>query len=213
MKTDDLIIMLSSGPDVGVKAAPPSATALPLLAGGLTCLVPLIALLGIRPDLLLALTLPMFWLKVSFLAILTMSGWLAAKRLAMPGASTSALPLYLGTPVLVLWGVAGILLWQAAPEERALLFWGTTWRYCPILITLLSLPIFIAALRIMRSLAPTNLRLAGAAAGFAAGATAALLYCIHCPEMSPVFVGFWYLLGILVTTVIGGIIGPRALAW
>jgi hypothetical protein len=65
----------------------------------------------------------------------------------------------------------------------------------------------------MRSLAPTNLRLAGAAAGFAAGATAALLYCIHCPEMSPVFVGFWYLSGILVTTVIGGIIGPRALAW
>jgi hypothetical protein len=82
-----------------------------------------------------------------------------------------------------------------------------------LLIALLSMPLFIAALRVMRGLAPTRLRLAGAAAGFAAGATAALVYCLHCPEMSPVFVGFWYLLGMLIPTALGALIGPRVLAW
>jgi hypothetical protein len=108
------------------------------------------------------------------------------------------LPLWLGGPVLLLWCVAAVVLLQAAPEARADLFWGRTWRYCPALIALLSLPMLAATLHIMRGLAPTRLRLAGAAAGFAAGAAAALVYCLHCPEMSTVFIGFWYLLGMLV---------------
>jgi len=65
----------------------------------------------------------------------------------------------------------------------------------------------------MRAWAPTRLRLTGAAAGFAAGAIAAVVYCLHCPEMSEVFVGAWYLLGILLPAALGALIGPRALAW
>jgi hypothetical protein len=54
--------------------------------------------------------------------------------------------------------------------------------------------------------------LAGAVAGLASGAAAAV-YCLHCPEMSAAFVGFWYLLGMLVPTVAGALLGPRVLAW
>jgi hypothetical protein len=213
MKTDELIAMLSSGPDVAVIARPARATVWPLLVGLFASVVLMLAVLGPRPDLARAALLPAFWMKLVFSATLAWAGWLAAKRLSLPGTRTSMLPLYLGWPVLLLWLMAGALLLSASPELRAQLFWGSTWRYCPVLITLLSLPVFVAALRVMRGLAPTRLRLAGAAAGFAAGATAAVVYCLHCPEMSAVFVGSWYLLGMLMPTALGAMVGPRALAW
>lgn len=213
MKTDDLITMLSSGPDLRPEPRALRTILLPLAVGLFACVVLMLVLLGVRKDLAQAAMLPALWIKVSFSLMLAAAGWLAAKRLASPGARTAALPWYFVVPVVALWSIAGVALWQADPGMRTPLFWGATWRYCPLLITLLSMPLFIAALRVMRGLAPTRLRLAGAAAGCAAGATAALVYCLHCPEMSPVFIGFWYLLGVLIPTAIGALIGPRVLAW
>jgi len=213
MKTDDLITMLSSGPDVALAARPAHATALPLLAGLLSSAALMLAILGLRPDLGLELTLPEYWLKLVFSLALAGAGGLAVKRLAAPGASVRTLPWFVAGPVLALWAVAAAALWLAAPDSRAGLFWGSTWRYCPPLIAVLSLPLLAAALHILRGRAPTRLRLAGAAAGFAAGGAAAVVYCLHCPEMSPVFVGFWYLLGVLIPTALGAALGPRALAW
>lgn len=100
----------------------------------------------------------------------------------------------------------------AVPAERALLFWGQSWRYCPLLIAL-PLPIFGAVLWTMRRMAPTRLRLAGAAAGMVSGAAAALVYCLHCPEMASAFVGCWYVLGIALPAALGALLGRRALAW
>jgi len=213
MKTDDLITMLSSGPDVALAARPARATALPLFGALVASFLLMQALLGVRPDLGLELTWPAFWLKLVFSLALAGAGGLAVKRLAAPGAGTRVLPLLIAAPVLALWAVAAVALWLAAPEWRADLFWGRTWRYCPLLIAVLSLPLLVAALHILRGRAPTRLRLAGAAAGFAAGAAAATVYCLHCPEMSPVFVGWWYLLGMLIPTALGAALGPRALAW
>ncbi|NGZ87817.1 NrsF family protein [Duganella aceris] len=213
MKTDDLITMLSSGPDVRLAARPARVTLLPLSAGLLASALLMWLLLGLHPNLAGEVLLPAFWTKLAFSAALAWAGWLAVQRLCRPGARLGGLPLWLGGPVLVLWCAATVLLLQAAPDARAELFWGRTWRYCPLLIATLSLPIFVAALHTMRGLAPTRLRLAGAAAGFAAGAAAAVVYCLHCPELSPVFVGFWYLLGMLAPTALGAAIGPRMLAW
>jgi hypothetical protein len=210
MKTDDLIDMLAAGAD-----APPSRRAtLPLLAGGLLAsFVLLLVLLGVRPNLLEELTWPAFWSKLTFSLALAAAGWLAVRRLSTPGARTAALPFLVSAPVLAIWLAAAVVLLQAAPEARAELFWGSTWRYCPLLIALISLPLFAAALAVMRKRAPTQLRTAGAAAGFAAGAAAAAVYCLHCPELSIVFVGFWYLLGMLIPAAVGAVIGPRVLAW
>ena len=54
---------------------------------------------------------------------------------------------------------------------------------------------------------------AGAAAGLAAGAFAATVYCIHCPEVSAIFVLTWYSLGMLLAAFLGMIVGPRLLRW
>jgi hypothetical protein len=65
----------------------------------------------------------------------------------------------------------------------------------------------------MKGLAPTRLRLAGAVAGLLAGAVGALVYCLHCPEMGAPFIGFWYLLGTLIPTSVGALLGPQLLRW
>ena len=215
MKTDDLIAMLASGPDVAA-APPPGARwrAASTLGAGLLASVALMAmLLGVRPNLDQLAQLPDFWIKVGFVACLCLAGWHVSRRLCVPGAQTRALPLLLAMPLLLMWALGAIIVQEAPPEQRAELFWGATWRSCPLLIALLSLPILAAVLRLMRQLAPTRLRLAGAAAGFAAGAMAAIVYCLHCPELAASFVGFWYVLGMLVPTAIGAAIGPKVLAW
>lgn len=213
MKTDDLIEMLATGPDVATPPRPARGAVALLLGGLLASAVLMLVLLGVRADLAQAAMLPAFWTKLVFSIALAGAGWLAARRLSTPGAPTSWLPLCLAVPVVLMWCMAGETLLQAAPEVRAELFWGHTWRYCPLLIALMALPVFAASLRVMRGLAPTRLRLAGAAAGFASGAAAAAVYCLHCPEMSPAFVGCWYVLGMLVPTALGALVGPRVLAW
>jgi len=81
------------------------------------------------------------------------------------------------------------------------------------LIALLSIPVFVASIWAMKGLAPTQPRFAGFAAGLLAGATAALVYCFHCPESAAPFIGIWYTLGIFIPAVIGAAIGPRLLCW
>ena len=215
MKTDDLIALLASGPDVAA-APPPGARwrAAGTLGAGLLASVALMAmLLGVRPNLEQLALLPDFWIKVGFVVCLSLAAWQVSRRLCVPGAATRALPLLIAMPLLLMWALGAIVVQEAAPEQRADLFWGATWRSCPLLIATLSLPILAAVLRLMRQLAPTRLRLAGAAAGFAAGAMAALVYCLHCPELAASFVGFWYVLGMLVPAAIGAAIGPTVLAW
>jgi hypothetical protein len=90
---------------------------------------------------------------------------------------------------------------------------GQTALVCPLLIALVSTPMFIAFVWLMRSLAPTRLRVAGAAAGFAAGAIGALVYSLHCPEYAAPFLGLWYVLGMLLPTLVGALAGPRLLRW
>jgi hypothetical protein len=212
MKTDDLINMLASG-DVRPQPLPIRRMALTVALGLLVAIALMASMLGVRENLAHVLMLPAFWMKFIFVAALSYVGWTASIRLSRPGTRLHGLPLMIALPIVVIWSIAAVSLVTAVPEDRAHLFWGDTWQLCPFLITGLSLPIFIAALRVLRELAPTRLRLAGAGAGLASGATAAAVYCLHCPEMAAPFVGFWYLLGILLPTGIGALIGPRVLRW
>jgi hypothetical protein len=55
--------------------------------------------------------------------------------------------------------------------------------------------------------------MAGAAAGFAAGAIAAAIYAWHCPDDSPLFLATWYTIGIAIVTGAGALLGRRWLRW
>jgi hypothetical protein len=64
----------------------------------------------------------------------------------------------------------------------------------------------------MRNLAPTRLRWAGAASGFAAGSIGALVYTLHCPELAAPFLAICTC-SVLIPTAIGACLGPRLLRW
>ena len=213
MRTDDLVTMLATGAGA---VAPNQALRRHVAAlawGALGAALLMAALLGPRHDLLQALLLPMFWIKLAFAACLAAASLAAALRLSRPGQRLAWVPGVLGAPVLALWLLAALVLARADAAQRAILFFGDTWDVCPFLIALLSVPGFVAAMRAMQGLAPTRLRMAGAAAGLLAGAVATLVYSLHCPEMAAPFIGFWYPLGMLIPTAAGALLGPRLLRW
>jgi hypothetical protein len=77
----------------------------------------------------------------------------------------------------------------------------------------LSLPAFAGAVWALRGLAPTRLRLAGFAAGVFAGSLGAFGYSFACPEASAAFVAVWYSVGILLSGLLGAVMGPKLLDW
>lgn len=213
MKTDDLISLLAAGAGPIDRYALGRRYGAALACGALVSALLMLGVLGVRPDLDEAARRPMFWGKLLFVAALGGGSLLAALRLSRPGRRLGGVPAALVAPVLVMWAMAGMALAGADPNRRMALFLGETWWICPFLIAMLSLPVFLAVLWAMRDLAPTRLPLAGTAAGLLAGTTGALVYCLHCPEMEAPFLGSWYLLGMLIPALAGGLLGRPLLRW
>lgn len=213
MKTDELISLLATAEGPVDRHVLARRLGLALLAGLLGALLLTVALYGVRSDLAEVARTPLFWAKVALPTSLALLGLWLTQRLARPGVRGGALWGLLGVPLLLVWLGAAISLFGAPPEARADLIFGRTWRTCALNITLLSTPVFIAVFWALRGLAPTRLRQAGAAGGLLAGSTATLVYCLHCPEMGVPFWGLWYLLGMLVPTLLGAVLGPRLLRW
>jgi hypothetical protein len=213
LKTDDFVAMLASG---NVAIAPHAAARRYVAAlgfGALGSVILMLVLLGLRFDLADALWIPMFWVKIAFVAVVAFVSVHLALRLARPGSNLRWVPGALAAPIIVMWLLAAFLLIGADFEQRHVLLFGKTSESCPWLIAMLSVPVFVAVIWAMKGLAPTRLRLAGGAAGLAAGAVGALVYCLHCPEMAAPFLGTWYLLGMLIPTAVGAVLGPRLLRW
>jgi hypothetical protein len=155
----------------------------------------------------------MFWVRAGYCASLALIALVAVGRLGRPGARLSLVPVGLALPVIAMWLLAIVVLLRAPARDRVALVLGHTALACPWLITLLAAPLLVALIWALRGLAPTRLRLAGAAAGFAAGAAGALVYTLHCPELAAPFFATWYLLGMLIPAGLGAWLGTRLLCW
>ncbi|WP_420139074.1 DUF1109 domain-containing protein [Sphingomonas sp.] len=213
MNTEDLIRSLSSDVRPVRRYALGRRIAAGMIGGGLISLLVVGATLGVRPDLFDAMEGFAFWMKWTYAVSLTILAIAATTRLAQP----EILPLpwlwLLCVPVLLLAGI-GVGELATTPSDLWMALWlGQSWMVCPWLVLGLSLPIFLGLLWSFRRLAPTRLRAAGATAGLAAGACAASIYCLHCPEASALFVLTWYSLGIALATGFGALVGPRFLRW
>jgi hypothetical protein len=213
MKTDDLVSMLARGALAVEPGVPQRRYAWALAGGVLGAALLMVFMLGVRSDLAHAVRLPMFWVKLGFPAALLAAALLAALRLSRPGAALRRAPGAIAAPVIAMWLLAAVALLGAAPGEREQLIFGVTWASCPFNVSMLSAPAFIAVLWAMKGLAPTRLALAGAAAGLLAGATGAVVYTLHCPEMAAPFLGIWYVLGMAIPAAVGAVIGPSLLRW
>jgi hypothetical protein len=213
MKTENLIEMLAGESPAVDRALPVRRFALALLVGIAAAVVLMAVGLGVRPDIRAVVHTGLFWARLGFALAMLSTALLVTVRLSRPGVRVGGGWAALATPVVLAWAMAAVVLAQAPSGARLALELGHTWKLCPPLIAALSIPACIAMFWAVRSMAPVRLRLAGAATGLVAGATATVAYCLHCPELAPPFWAIWYLLGMLVPAVVGALVGPRVLRW
>lgn len=213
MRTDELVRLLATGVEPVDARAPVRRCALAMGAGVLAAALLMTTWLGVRPTLAGDLGEPMLWIKLAFVAALAAVGWIAVLRLARPGRALGGVPAALAAPVAAIWVLAAIALAGADAPQRAALVLGQTWSACSFNIAVLAAPVFVAALWGLKGFAPTRLRLAGAAAGLFAATAGALVYTFHCPELAAPFLGTWYVLGMLIPTAAGALVGPHVLRW
>jgi hypothetical protein len=213
MRTDDLIAALARQADV-VDPRMPLRRLLGASLLGIAAALPLMLWsLGLNPSLASDAQVPMFWVKWGFVAVVALAALVLVIRLARPGAALQRASQGVMSPFFALWALAAIVLLTAAPAERMPLVMGSSWNSCPPSIAMLSLPVLVLLLAVVRSLAPTRLRLAGAGTGLLAGALATLAYLLHCPELEAPFLAVWYVIGMAIPAVIGALTGPRVLRW
>ena len=213
MNTDDMIERLVQDGNHGWRLSVWRSLTVAMLAGGALAFALLLMTLRLRPDWAEAIGMPMVWVKMGFTLTLAAAGFVAVRRVSTPGLGIKTLPFLLAAPVIGVWAVALFGIRQVPAAEVPDYVLGSTWSVCALLIAMLSVPIFVCVLWVMRQLAVTRPTIAGGVAGLFSGAMAASVYGLHCPEVSPAFVGIWYVLGILIPTLTGLLIGRRVLSW
>jgi hypothetical protein len=182
-------------------------------SGSLIALAAVLLLWGPRPDWGQAVSEPAFWLKTGFTVALGAAGFMSLLRLARPDGAAPGAAAAVVLTVLAMGLAAVRQLILSAPDLRQSLLMGSTSAVCPWLIIVLSIPVLWGTLTALRVMAPTRLRLTGAAAGLTSGALSAFVYSVSCDERALAFVFVWYGLAIAAVSMAGAVIGPRVLRW
>lgn len=212
MKTDDFIELLSNDAQPIAGDHVRRRIGLAVVLGGVVTFGIVALWLGCQP-LAQAARQPWFWMKAAYTTALVLPAAAMSARLARPGGRIGWTPSVIFAVAVAIVALAAVELLRTPPDGRVAAWLGQTWRVCSPLILLLSIPIYAALVIALRTLAPTRLASAGAAAGFLSGALAATIYGLHCPEQGAAFVATWYSLGIVGATVLGAATGRWFLRW
>jgi hypothetical protein len=155
-----------------------------------------------------------FWMKAGYSLAWFVAGFLILRRLARPGVRPGLAGVAVGVVALAVLGAMAANAAMRTPADQQPALWlGQTWKMCSMRVLALSIPIFVALAVGLRRLAPTRLRLTGAAAGLLAGGVSASVYGLYCQESAAPFVAVWYSLGIFASALSGAFLGPRLLRW
>ena len=212
-KTDDIIETLVGD----LRPVPghllPRRFALAVVSTLTLSLLLMVTLGGLRADLPTAAVLPVFWIKFAYNALIALAALAALYRIARPDGSPGAVFRQVGV-VLTAMSVISLFQFALTPADghRGLILGHSAVR-CPFLIVAYAMPILAGLVWMLRIAAPTDLGLAGLLAGLSAGAAGAWVYSWFCTENGMPFVLIWYTLGILVTGLLGRLLGPRLLRW
>jgi len=213
MNTDALIKRLSSSVSPVSRRALEKRVLFGVAGGVFASAILVILWLGLRPDLETAATSNAFLIKMAYTAALAACAVAASIHLMRPDARASS---WFALPVIpfAALGVLAVTELAGAPREAwGAIAFGQSVSACIIRISVISLPVFLGLLLAARRLAPTRLRAAGAAIGFASGSLAAGLYALHCIESSASFIFLWYSLAIAIAAGFGALVAPLFLRW
>src|SRR5712664_591450 len=191
MKTDDLVVFLSTNPEPVDRRLVVRALGLGLAAGIVAALGTAFVGLGVRPDLMTARALMFLLLKLAFTVGIVGVAATYLARAARPGRERKV-PFFLALPFLIIIVLAAISLGLAPSSHWDKLILGDEWLECLLSIPIIAIVPFAAAVWAVRKAAPTNLTRAGAFAGLIAGGVSAMAYALHCTDDSLPFVAVWY---------------------
>ncbi len=210
METDQLIRTLAA--DNAHRARPVgSVLALSLLLAAPVSIAIFLTVLGVRPDVMIAMRNPLFDLKFAVTLALAISAIAISLHLSRPEASLRGWPWLLLIPIaLLVAGIGGEMMMPQRPPMMIRLMGRNAWN-CLTSIPLMALPLLAAALLGLRHGAPTRPAVAGAIAGLLSAGLAATLYASHCTDDSPLFVATWYTIAAALVAAIGALAGPRVL--
>jgi hypothetical protein len=214
MKTEDLINALAE--DHAARPWPGSLRQTFFVAVALGLVIAAIAfalVLGVRPDISIALRTWRFDFKLVMTVTLALtSAWLVW-RLSRPAIDPRPAELAMAIAPLLVLGAVTYELWSIPKPEWLPRAIGSNSVACLLSISFLSLAPLGGAFYALRQGAPLRPGFAGAAAGLLASALAAMLYALHCPDDSPLFGAVWYTAAITVVAAAGMIAGRRFLRW
>lgn len=213
MDSDTLIAALAASTQLVPRSAVMRRLVLGIASGGLVCLALVLGLLGPRANLAAAMLTGPFWMKAGYTAALALIATGMVARLARPDRAPGWSAWLIALPVAVLAALAARELIIMPPVDWRPMVMGQSASVCSVLVVASALPVFAGLIWAFRTLAPTRLRLAGAAAGLAAGSVGATVYGLHCAEATALFVLSWYTLGIAASAGLGALFGPRLLRW
>ncbi len=213
MKTDDLISALSSDLDPVSKRAVLYRLLIALGIGLALSAGLMVLWLGVRADLMNAMTTGPFWMKFAYAFSVAVLGLGLIDRLARPDGEGGVFGPLILAPLGVMIALALYQLVGATPAERMHMMMGGSYQVCARNIVILSAPIFVALFLSLRALAPMRLTQAGAVAGVLAGAAGTFIYQFHCNESAAPFVAIWYTMGIVAVGALGALLGRLTLRW
>lgn len=211
MNTEQLVLLLAEDDTPSPPIAPR------LLAGsGLAMLASaalVLSVLGIRPDLALAMSDPLTLMKWLLPLAVALPALRAALRLSRPQTRRVPEQLVVGVvaAVALCWLTLAVI--AALPAGLWPAMRGYTAPTCLTMISLMSiLPLSLGLMVLRAGATPAPMR-CGAMLGMATGGFGAALYALHCNEDAPLFFLTWYGLAILISTAAGALAGSRLLRW
>ncbi len=180
--------------------------------GAAAALLLVVAGLGLRSDLGLAAGTTMFWGKGLYTLSLGLIGLALTAQLLRPETQRPRGSWLVAVPLAFFLALAATELAKAGPSLQRDLLLEPAWSCVP-LILMVALPLCGGLIWAGRRMAPTRLRLVGAAAGLAAGGFAATLYCLYCEQASATYVLTRYTAAIVLLSASGALVGPRLFRW
>ena len=213
MKTDDLVALLSTNPELVDRSSVVRTLCVALAVGTIVALGIMLVGLGVRTDLMTARALTFLLLKLAFTVGIVGVASMYLTRLARPGGERKTSAVLVAIPFGAIAVLSVISLGFAPSSHWDKMIVGDQWLECLLSIPIIAIVPFAATIFAVRRAAPTNLVRAGAVAGLIAGGVSAMAYALHCTDDSLPFVAVWYGGTIVLCTLAGAALGPRLLRW